>query len=318
MVLRRLRTTAREAGLVLSVLAAGSCTDWDDDCYVYDCAPVYYPYFGYYSDCYAVRTSCGHDGDHHRHHGRACKLDGDCEPAQYCSSDGYCSANAADAGADGGASGGSGYPANWLDASVSLDASSTGISSGGGGSNGGGGNGASNGGSSSGSGGSGAGPDAGAQVGSSGGAGGTASGGADDQGTSGGRIRRFNFPCQRDTQCGAGKCDNGDCYDACDTDSQCGTADRCSVETGRRICMPDPNPVVKCQDSSECKAGQSCLDGSCHDPCDVDTDCANPEDRCLHNLCVPDRRPMVECVLNVECSTGLMCLDGRCVDLDGL
>jgi hypothetical protein len=129
-------------------------------------------------------------------------------------------------------------------------------------------------------------------------------------------MRRFNFACQRDTQCGPGQCIDGQCFDGCTLDENCGTADRCSVETGRRICMPDPNPEVRCQESSECSAGSACVDGACHSPCGVDTDCANPEDRCLHSLCFPDRRPMVECVLNLECTQGLVCLDGRCINLD--
>jgi hypothetical protein len=81
--------------------------------------------------------------------------------------------------------------------------------------------------------------------------------------------------------------------------------------------MPDPNPPVRCDHSSECRPEQSCLDGACHDPCDVDTDCGDPQDRCLFNLCVPDRRPIAECVLNLECASGFVCLDGRCIVLGG-
>jgi hypothetical protein len=107
------------------------------------------------------------------------------------------------------------------------------------------------------------------------------------------------------------------CFAACETDAECGIADRCSVESGRRLCMPDPNPVVRCDHSADCRSGQTCVDGTCHAPCDVDTDCADPQDRCLFNLCFADRRPIAECVLNLECTTGLVCLDGRCVELDG-
>jgi len=104
---------------------------------------------------------------------------------------------------------------------------------------------------------------------------------------------------------------------ACESDTDCGTGDRCSVETGRRICMPDPNPAVRCDESAVCRPEQTCVNGSCHDPCSSDANCANLEDRCDNHLCFPDRRPIAECVLNVECAADLVCLDGRCVKFGG-
>jgi hypothetical protein len=79
--------------------------------------------------------------------------------------------------------------------------------------------------------------------------------------------------------------------------------------------MPDPNPGVQCQASADCQSAYTCLNGTCHGGCDVSTDCANPQDRCLDNLCVPDRRPVVQCVLNSECGPDQSCIDSRCVSL---
>lgn len=171
------------------------------------------------------------------------------------------------------------------------------------------------------------GTDAGAGGITAGGNGGTGAAGGDftggtagtgGSGQSGGRIRRFNFPCIRDTQCGAGDCVDEECFTACEDDAECGTADRCSVETGRRVCMPDPNPPVSCDTSADCTSSQGCINGACHDICDVDTDCANVQDRCTYGYCFPDRRPIAECVLNLECPDDLVCLDARCVDLSSL
>jgi hypothetical protein len=165
-------------------------------------------------------------------------------------------------------------------------------------------------GSSSGSGGKGS-------VGGSSGA--TAAGGGTGVGGTGtgGRGPRLDFACVRDTQCGSGECASGVCYLGCVSDADCGTADRCSVETGRRLCMPDPNPPVRCDESAACRPEQACVNGACHDPCASDDDCKNLHDQCMFNLCFPDRRPIAECVLNVECAAGLVCLNARCVKLGG-
>jgi len=81
--------------------------------------------------------------------------------------------------------------------------------------------------------------------------------------------------------------------------------------------MPDPNPPVRCDESAICTPVQSCVNGSCHDPCNADADCKNLADRCTDHLCFPDRRPIAECVLNVECAADLVCLNGRCVKFGG-
>jgi hypothetical protein len=81
--------------------------------------------------------------------------------------------------------------------------------------------------------------------------------------------------------------------------------------------MPDPNPAVRCDESAICTTKQTCVNGTCHDPCAVDDDCENLQDRCTSGLCFPDRRPIDECVLNVECAADLVCLNGRCVSFGG-
>lgn len=127
------------------------------------------------------------------------------------------------------------------------------------------------------------------------------------------RYSAFDFPCERDSQCGPGKCIEGDCYYGCQSDAQCGSGDRCAVESGSRICLPDPNPPVVCTRSAQCEAGLICLNGSCRQACEATEDCSNVLDRCGSGVCVPDRRPLGECVLNSECAEGLVCLDGACV-----
>lgn len=335
----------------VAAIALLSC----DDCRSnrgYNCVERYDPFWGYYSDCSPAGGVC-HD-DHASCWGGdcgggtttapTCARNSDCERGQYCSV-GQCVSIGASGGAangsggaphgSGGASHGSGGAssggASSLDGSAprssggasSVDGGASSGDSGasggkGGGGEVGGGSGANSSGGNSAEGGTtGAGGHAGTTGGGTSGANG--SGGANGTGgaSGGGRIPRLDFSCVRDTQCGAGECDAGICYVACESDSDCGTGDRCSVETGRRLCMPDPNPAVRCDESAICTTKQTCVNGTCHDPCAVDDDCENLQDRCTSGLCFPDRRPIDECVLNVECAADLVCLNGRCVSFGG-
>jgi hypothetical protein len=128
------------------------------------------------------------------------------------------------------------------------------------------------------------------------------------------RYPAFDAACVRDSQCGPGKCMAGDCFYGCQTDAECGSGDRCSVESGARICQPDPNPPVTCTRNAQCAEASVCLDGSCRQTCSSTDDCVNLLDRCQEGICQPDRRPLVECVLNSECGAGLVCLDGACAE----
>lgn len=127
------------------------------------------------------------------------------------------------------------------------------------------------------------------------------------------RYSAFEGPCVRDSQCGPGQCKNGNCYYGCQSDAQCGSGDRCSVENGMRVCLPDPMPAVKCTRSAQCDDGYTCLDGGCRQICTSTEQCSNLLDRCGSGVCLPDRRPLGECVVNSECDAGLVCLDGACV-----
>jgi hypothetical protein len=127
------------------------------------------------------------------------------------------------------------------------------------------------------------------------------------------RYSAFEGPCVRDSQCGPGKCKGGNCYYGCQSDAQCGSGDRCSVESGVRVCLPDPQPPVKCTRSAQCDDGFACLDGGCRQTCTSTEQCNNPLDRCGSGVCLPDRRPLGECVVNSECDHGLVCMDGACV-----
>jgi Cys-rich repeat protein len=105
----------------------------------------------------------------------------------------------------------------------------------------------------------------------------------------------------------------GDCYYGCQSDLQCGSGDRCAVEQGTRICLPDPNPPVTCTRSAQCSAGHVCLNGTCLQSCTETEQCKNLVDRCASGVCQPDRRPLGQCVLTSECAAGFVCLDGACV-----
>jgi hypothetical protein len=127
------------------------------------------------------------------------------------------------------------------------------------------------------------------------------------------RYSAFEGACERDSQCGPGKCVSGSCYYGCQSDAQCGSGDRCAVETGVRVCTPDPNPAIECTRSAQCDEAQACLNGGCRELCTSTEQCTNLLDRCSSGFCVPDRRPLGECVVNSECDEGLVCLDGSCV-----
>jgi len=127
------------------------------------------------------------------------------------------------------------------------------------------------------------------------------------------RYSAFEGACQRDSQCGPGKCVSGSCYYGCQSDAQCGSGDRCSVESGVRVCQPDPNPAIECTRTAQCDDEQACLNGGCRQTCSSTEQCTNLLDRCANGFCIPDRRPLGECVVNSECDDGLVCLDGSCV-----
>ncbi|HEX3595168.1 MAG TPA: Dickkopf N-terminal cysteine-rich domain-containing protein [Polyangiaceae bacterium] len=332
----------------LAALALSGCVECSDR-NEYECVRRYDPYFGYYDDCHLVRNQCP-DHRPRRCTGAncACTVDTDCASDELCSAWGTCVSTRPSPGSDGtgqtdasasgahpGAGGASGAPLSDSGPAPKSDAGtrdagagaaqdggirtgSGGTSGGASGANGGGISGA--GASSSGGAGRAGASSGGSTTGSSGGAVSIGGSSGNSNGASGERVHRLDFACIRDTQCGAGQCTAGLCYLACESDTDCGTADRCSVETGRRLCMIDPNPPVRCDESAICRPDQTCVNGACHDPCNADGDCANLQDRCVEHLCFPDRRPIAECVLNVECAAELVCLDGRCVkfgDEDG-
>ena len=128
------------------------------------------------------------------------------------------------------------------------------------------------------------------------------------------RFSAFEIACTRDSQCGPGKCMGGECFYGCQSDAQCGSGDRCSVESGTRICLPDPNPPVQGTRTAQCASDMLCLNGSCRQTCAETEQCNNLLDRCASGVCQPDRRPLGQCVLNEECPAGSVCLDGACVD----
>ncbi len=274
----------------LAALAVGGC----DPCNYQACVTRYSPYYGYYADCTTVVDEC-----RNRNQDRSWCWSDDCRGSSDQTGTGGATSASRSSGAggtespDGSAPNSSRVgsesdnPDGHFDTDAGVGKSLSGVRA-----------------------------DAGIEGTTSGDAGG-ASGGSATGNVLTGRIPRLNFSCVRDTQCGAGECASGICYLACESDADCGTGDRCSVETGRRLCMPDPNPPVRCDESAVCPPAQTCVNGACHDPCTTDTDCVNLADRCLSSLCFPDRRPIAECVLDIECPADLVCLDSRCVTFGG-
>jgi hypothetical protein len=152
----------------------------------------------------------------------------------------------------------------------------------------------------------------------SGGSGAGGSGPYSSGGSGGAEVDEFDFPCERDAQCGTGLCIDGDCFYACEDDSGCGTADHCTLIDGTSVCQADEFPAeedVECTRSADCSYEQVCMNASCHDSCSVTSDCTNELDRCLAGVCVPDRRVVSECLLDRECPDGNACVDATCVEL---
>ena len=288
------------SSLMVSALALLGC-DYEprqlecDQTYIrYSCHSSYYGYYGTYRSCRAYRYFYACEGDagssdagSETEGELACSENRDCERGESCD-DGVCSSDSRESrrnsrrGRDGESDAGSPASENSSSAGAEdsgADAPSGGISS----------------------------SDNSSSV--------ETGGDGDEAQSSADRRRRFGFPCARDAQCGEGQCVEGECFEACVSDEQCGTGDRCAVESGRRICEPDVTPALSCADSSDCDSGATCVNGTCHPGCDFDTECSNGADRCLFNLCTADRRPIAECAVNAECSTGEVCSDGRCVNL---
>jgi hypothetical protein len=133
-------------------------------------------------------------------------------------------------------------------------------------------------------------------------------------GSSGGSAEAdgFDFPCERDAQCGTGLCIEGECFYGCAADTDCGTADTCSLLNGVSVCLSAQDPVINCTRSADCGFEQVCLNASCHDSCSLTSDCSNDLDRCVGRVCVPDRRVVSECLLDRECAAGEVCIDATC------
>jgi Dickkopf-like protein len=125
----------------------------------------------------------------------------------------------------------------------------------------------------------------------------------------------FDFPCERDAQCGTGLCIEGECFYGCVKDTDCGTADICALLNDVSVCQTAEDPAINCMRNAECGFEQVCLNASCHDSCSLTSDCSNELDRCVAGVCVPDRRVVSECLLDRECAAGEVCIDATCQPL---
>jgi Cys-rich repeat protein len=73
-------------------------------------------------------------------------------------------------------------------------------------------------------------------------------------------------------------------------------------------CQPPPPPPT-CRLNSDCGAGNYCINATCYEGCDTDSDCRATE-ACSMGVCRP--RPSPACSTNTDCPTGNDCVDGTC------
>jgi hypothetical protein len=76
--------------------------------------------------------------------------------------------------------------------------------------------------------------------------------------------------CTADSECADGRCINGRCWDNCSGHADCGPQLMCDHGT----CQPDWRPGPDCNNQSmQCPANASCVDGYCTVPCNEDDAC---------------------------------------------
>jgi hypothetical protein len=147
-------------------------------------------------------------------------------------------------------------------------------------------------------------------------------------------------PACADIDCPEGQaCYRGTCYDACDSDAECGHEARCyddqhcapldcsevecddQEECYRGVCYPSCHADADCADELacvdnacvdtceeiDCPAEEVCYRGVCHDACDAQADC-DDQSRCYSGSCVPEDCGGVTCRDDETCHFGA-CLD---------
>lgn len=131
--------------------------------------------------------------------------------------------------------------------------------------------------------------------------------------------------CKYTADCGSGKlCVNGLCLADCSDSGKCLSAnDRCSgpIQLGKgtvRVCQADYSAQLECKVTSQCKGGESCINGICRTSCNADKDCAACDDGPVcgpGGYCMTNVEISAKCTKNSQCSGGKSCLNGYCVSI---
>ncbi|MFW5967188.1 MAG: FG-GAP-like repeat-containing protein [Persicimonas sp.] len=97
-------------------------------------------------------------------------------------------------------------------------------------------------------------------------------------------------------------CYQGECYDACEKDDECGDGEKCY--DGR--CAADRCANVECPEH-----GEECIKGTCQRACEMDAECRSMDMECMAGRCAKDPCD------DVVCGSEEVCEDGDCVEDDG-
>jgi Cys-rich repeat protein len=116
-----------------------------------------------------------------------------------------------------------------------------------------------------------------------------------------------NSSCIFNSECDNGKCVDGTCIAGCTSHDDCGPYERCRIpENGTEgLCEQ-----VECRRSSDCSAGEMCVDANCEKSCTKAADCEGGFVCGDNGYCEQD--PNVECRTTAECAQDEMCMDGEC------
>lgn len=144
-------------------------------------------------------------------------------------------------------------------------------------------------------------------------------------------LKGFNdddfTPCDVDGDCDNGYCEEGKCFIECEHNKDCGTDGtdgycqkglcvECldNGNCGEYVCNKATFTCEPCQNSDQCAAGESCLNGACGHFCSDNSDCST-----VTPVCDPSTGVCAACHDDGECGEagyGHCTADGRCAVCD--
>lgn len=116
-----------------------------------------------------------------------------------------------------------------------------------------------------------------------------------------------NDSCVFNSECDNGKCVDGECIAGCSENADCGPYERCRKPEGgaQGLCE-----AIECRRTSDCEAGQVCVDAVCETSCSDSSPCDNGYQCNSNDFC--ERDPSVECLVTAECGADEICTGGAC------